>query len=57
MWSAFLGCQYYRKYYEFRSDFNFVPVFIGYYIVRTDEGQPRLKYFSINVELTSTFLL
>ena len=30
-----------------------------YYIVRTDEGQPRPKYIfnnSINVELTSTFL-
>ena len=27
----------------------------GYYIVRTDEGQPRPKYILINVELTSTF--
>ena len=31
--------------------------FDGYYIVRTDEGQPRPKYIFINVELTSTFLL
>jgi len=27
----------------------------GYFIVRTDEGQPRPKYILINVELTSTF--
>ena len=26
-------------------------------IVRTDKGQPRPKYISINVELTSTFFL
>ena len=26
-------------------------------ILRTDKGQPRPKYISINVELTSTFLL
>ena len=36
----------------------FIIDFEGYFIVRTDEGQPRPKYIfnnSINVELTSTF--
>ena len=36
----------------------FIIDFDGYFIVRTDEGQPRPKYIfnnSINVELTSPF--
>ena len=37
---------------------NFFIDFDGYYVVRTDEGQPRPKYiFNKCVELTSTFLL